>query len=237
MVGRRRLDFCCLQETRWRGDSASCVRVLGVAGARYKFFWVGSKEGVSGVGVLLAEKWFDNVVQVRRISERLMVVRVNVGNSIVSLISVYAPQMGRTMEEKMDFYAALGKIMTEVGSSERVIICGDLNGHVGELIEGFEGVHGGNGYGARNLEGEMLLEFADLHSLMVANTWFTKDDSKKITYESGENRSVIDYVLVRKYQRNMVIDVSVINGEACIPQHKLLLCKIEWGECIRVQHM
>ena len=132
----------------------------------------------------------------------------------------------RTLDEKMDFYAALDKVLTEVGSDDRLMVCGDFNGHVGESIDGFEGVHGGSGFGARNLEGEVLLEFADSHSLVTTNTCFTKVDSKKITYESGGNRSVVDYILVRVCQRQMVSDVTVINEEPCIQQHKLLLCKV-----------
>ena len=38
---------------------------------------------------------------------------------------------------------------------------GILNGHVGAEVDGFEGVHGGYGFGRRNVDGEMLLEFAD----------------------------------------------------------------------------
>ena len=34
MVGRRGLDFCCLQETRWRGEGA---RMIGGEGNRFKF--------------------------------------------------------------------------------------------------------------------------------------------------------------------------------------------------------
>ena len=62
--------------------------------------------------------------------------------------------------------------------------CGDLNGHVGERVQGFEEVHGCRGFGVRNLEGEMLLEFAEAHKLTVLNTWFVKEDTKKISYES-----------------------------------------------------
>ena len=49
---------------------------------------------------------------------------------------------------------------------------------------------------------------------------------KKITYDSGDNRSVVDYILVRACQHQMVSDVTVINGEPCIQQHTLLLCKV-----------
>ena len=49
MLKQRKLDFCCLQETRWKGGSAKQI-------GSYKFFWVGSKGGDSGVGVMVAQK-------------------------------------------------------------------------------------------------------------------------------------------------------------------------------------
>ena len=62
MVGRRRLDFCCVQETRWKGGSA---RTLGKEGQRYKLFWQGCGEGVAGVGILVKEKWVESVIEVK----------------------------------------------------------------------------------------------------------------------------------------------------------------------------
>ena len=46
------------------------------------------------MGVLVAERWIDSVVQVKRVSERLMVVRVTVGGSVLNVLSVYAPHGG-----------------------------------------------------------------------------------------------------------------------------------------------
>ena len=66
------------------------------------------------------------------------------------------------------------------------MVCGDFNGHVGEAIDGFEGVHGGSGFGARNLEGEVLLEFADSHSLCYhQHVFHSRWIQRKVTYESG----------------------------------------------------
>ena len=81
VAGRRDLDFCCLQETRWKGGSA---RVLGRDRARYKFFWSGCEEVVAGVGILVAERWIRYVLEVRRVSERLMVFRVIVRKSVLN---------------------------------------------------------------------------------------------------------------------------------------------------------
>ena len=84
MVQRRGLDFCCLQKTRWKGEN---TRMLG----DYKFFWKGCKEGLAGVGMLVKKKWVDNVMEVKRVSERILTIRVRVEMKILNLISVYAP--------------------------------------------------------------------------------------------------------------------------------------------------
>ena len=60
---------------------------------------------------------------------------------------------------------------------ELVLDMGDFNGHVGKRIEDYEGVHGGNGIGERNVESKMLLEFCDEKELGVTSTWFRKEES------------------------------------------------------------
>jgi len=230
MAARRHLDICCVQETRYKGGSS---RSLGHDDDWYKFYWVGCEEGVSGVGVLLAGKWIENVVEVKRVSERIMVLRLVIGKSVLNVVSVYAPQVGRKTEEKEEFYILLGKVLKEVREHEKLIVCGDLNGHVGAEADGFEGVHGGKGFGVRNVEGEMLLEFADAMGLVVCNTWFTKKDAQKVTYESGGFKTMVDYTLIRKEERHTVRNVTVIPNEACIPQHKLMVSMLLLDEKVR----
>ena len=65
----------------------------------------------------------------------------------------------------------------------------------------------------------MLLEFADAMKLVVLNTWFTKKEPKKVTYESGENKTVVDYMLVRKCDLAKVTNINVIGREECVQQH------------------
>ena len=67
-----------------------------------------------------------------------------------------------------------------------------------------------------------MLEFAEARDLVVANTWFTKNEKQMVTYESGGNRSMIDYILVKKRDMRMLTDATVIPNEPCILQHKLL---------------
>jgi hypothetical protein len=226
MVDRRRLDFCCLQETRWKGGSAKTM-------GKFRFLWTGCEEGTAGVGFMVAERWVEKVIEVKRVSARLMLLRVMVGGSVLNLISVYAPQVGRSMEEKEEFYVSLLKTVSSVDANERLVVCGDFNGHVGAEVEGFEGVHGGKGFGSRNAEGEMLLEFADAVDLAVGNTWFTKEEAKLVTYESGGCRTVVDYILVRKNERSLLSNITVLQCEPSLQQHKLLVCMMELKEHVK----
>ena len=80
------------------------------------------------------------------------------------------------------------------------------------------------------MEGEMLLELADAMDLVVANTWFKKDERKLVTFESGGCRTVVDYILVPKEERKMVRNVTVVQGESSLQQHKLLVGVFQLGE-------
>ena len=48
-----------------------------------------------------------------------------------------------------------------------VVFAGDMNGHVGSSDAGYEGIHGGFGYGSRNADGSRILEFADGLNLVI----------------------------------------------------------------------
>src|SRR3989442_3594845 len=104
---------------------------MSVEGRRYKFFWKGCKEGSAGVGVLVAEKWVENVIDVKKLSERIMLIRVSIGMNILNVISGYAAEVGRAIVDKEEFWLTLSKVVDEIGQEELVVIGGDMNGHVG----------------------------------------------------------------------------------------------------------
>ena len=108
--------------------------------------------------MLVADRWIEKVLEMKHVSERLLVVRVIVGRFILNLISVYAPQTEWPVVGKEEFLAMLGEVVSGIDSGESLLNCGDWNGHVGSKIDGFEGVHGGIDFGKRNVKGEDILE-------------------------------------------------------------------------------
>ena len=138
---------------------------------------------------------------------------------MLNILSIYAPQSGLSDTEKDNFYDQLRGVTAEIPASELLLPCGDWNGHVGSSGTGYEGVHGGHGFGIRNpdTDGERILEFVLANDLLLGNTWFKKRDSHLVTYESGGAATQIDFIMYRKCMRR----------EECAPQHHLLVCDMQ----------
>lgn len=81
-----------------------------------------------------------------------MVLKILVGKTVVN-VSAYAPQAGLPEEQKDFFFKDLFNNIMACKDDELVFVGGNLNGHVGKDLSGFEGYHGGFGYGERNAEG------------------------------------------------------------------------------------
>ena len=56
-----------------------------------------------------------------------------------------------------------------------------------------------------------------------------------ITYESGDNKTQVDYILFRRSLRKNIRDVKVIPGEECLTQHRLLVCIFKIAAVRRVK--
>ena len=104
-----------------------------------------------------------------------------------------------------------------------MFIGGDLNGHVGKGNEGEHEVMGKHGFGDRNAEGQMVIDYAKRMNMGILNTYFIKRSDQRVTYCSGGRKSQIDYILGRKKHLKEVQDCKVISGESVAKQHRLVL--------------
>jgi hypothetical protein len=116
----------------------------------------------------------DGVVDIKRQGDRIILVKLLVGDLVFNVISAYASQIGLNESVKIQFWEELDALVSSMLISEKLFIGGNLNGHVGSTRVGFERVHGGFGYGSRNQEGEGILNFVLAYDLIIANTLFKK---------------------------------------------------------------
>ncbi|KAK3542098.1 hypothetical protein QTP86_014017 [Hemibagrus guttatus] len=183
MIERRKVDILCVQDTRWKGSKARSI------GTGFKLFYYGVDTKRNGVGVVLKEEFVRNVLEVKRVSDRVMSLKVVIEGVMLNVVSGYAPQVGCELEEKERFWSELDEVMESIPTGERVVIGGDFNGHVGEGNRGYEKVIGKFEYKERNLEGQMVVDFAKRMDMGVVNTYFQKREEHRVTYKSGDRRT------------------------------------------------
>ena len=92
------------------------------------WIWVENDKGMGGIGLLLAEKWVEEIFAVKRISDTIMLIKLVVGKSIVAVLSVYAPQTGLDGSVKDLFYENPQWTLTQISASVILFVCGDFNG-------------------------------------------------------------------------------------------------------------
>ncbi|KAK3568487.1 hypothetical protein QTP86_008540 [Hemibagrus guttatus] len=215
MMERKKVDILCVQETRWKGSKARSI------GAGFKLFYYGVDSKRNGVGVVLKEEFVRNVLEVKRVSDRVMSLKLEIEGVMLNVVSGYAPQVGCELEEKERFWRELDKVMESIPTGERVVIGADFNGHVGEGNTSDEKVMGKFGVKERNLEGQMVVDFAKRMDMAVVNTYFQKREEHRVTYKSGGRRTQVDYILCRRSNLKEISDCKVVVGESVARQHRM----------------
>ena len=178
---RRSLDILCVQETKWGGNSS---RQLG---DKYRIIYSGETNNRNGVGIILSPHLSEQVVQVDRHSDRLIKVKLisgGGGGDDKHHLGI-CPSGWRERSQQGRVHQRPRVYVNNIPEGEKVIIGADLNAHLGEGGEGYRRIHGGEGYGKRNAEGQKALESLEGLDMAVVNTFFKKREKQKITYKSG----------------------------------------------------
>jgi len=83
---RRHVNILCVQETKWKGQKTKKIDDTG-----FKLWYTGTTANRNGVGVLIDKSLKDDVVDVRRRGDRIILVKLVVGDLVLNVISAYAP--------------------------------------------------------------------------------------------------------------------------------------------------
>ena len=76
--------------------------------------------------------------------------------------------------------------VTEQVHHDMLIIIGDMNAKVGNLVNGLERVMGRHGLGSANDNGERLKEFCDFNEMVITGTVFPHKEIHKQTWVSPD---------------------------------------------------
>jgi exonuclease III len=135
---RRRVNILYIQETEWKEQKVKELEDTG-----FKLYYTCTMTNKNGVGIVLDKSLKDRVVDIKRQGDKIILVKLRVGDLVFNVFSAYAPQIGLNESVKMQFWEELDALVSSVPISEKLFIGGDLNGHVVSTRVGFDGVLGG----------------------------------------------------------------------------------------------
>ena len=219
MMKRRNVDKLCLQETKWKGSNARNI------GGGCKLFYNAADGRINGIGLVVREELVKSVLKVKRVSDRLMSIKLDIKGSNLNIVSAYAPQINNSMEKKNNFWEDLDGLIKSVLKQEKIVIGADLNGHMGKGNIGDEKIMGRYDARTRNRQGLMVVNFVKRMDLAIVKTYFKKKDEHRVTYKSRGKTIRIDYVMGRRRNLKEMCNCKVIVNECVAKQHRMV-CKM-----------
>ncbi|KAI5619497.1 hypothetical protein C0J50_20894 [Silurus asotus] len=166
-------------ETKWKESKARNIK------GGFKLFFHGVDGKRNGAGVILKGEYSKSVVEVKRISDRVMNMKLEVEGGMMNVICAYDPQVGCEMEDKKKFWSELDDVVEGLPRNERLVTGADLNEHVGEKNRCDEEVMGKYGFKERNVEEQMVVDIAKKMETAVVNTYFNKKEDQRVMYKCG----------------------------------------------------
>lgn len=131
------MNILCVHETKWKGQKATEVEDNS-----FKLRYIGMTTYRNGVGIVIGKSLRDEVVDIKRQRDRIILVKLVVGDLVFNIISVYAPRVGLDESVKRLLWEELDSVVNDMPIGEKFFIRGCLNCHVDSSRVGFVGAHG-----------------------------------------------------------------------------------------------
>ena len=224
---RGRFDLLALTETKLKGNGEDewCGVKCVYAGVEK------NERAREGVAVLMSELWHKSLVNFVCVSSRILMVKFKFARVKVCVVVAYGPSDNCAAEERVEFWNDLKGVLDRVNRGFRVIVMGDFNGRIG--VQKRDGITGAFGVEGENENGKVIIDFCKSRDMCVSNTFFAHKSIHLYTRvkekaDGRVERSMIDFVLVKKEMLKYVMDVKVVRGLSMdISDHIVVLCKIK----------
>jgi len=86
IVIRRRINFMCRQETKWVGEKAKELNSSG-----FKLWYTGEVRSKNWTGIIVVKEWKKDIVDAKRIGDRIITLKFVAEQDTLNVISIYAP--------------------------------------------------------------------------------------------------------------------------------------------------
>ena len=180
-----RLDILFLSETKCQGEDS-------YRSGEFFIIKIGRpKREIYGVAVIIHRKVISSIVNIRAINQHIIYIQIKITGGLFTLFGVYAPQEGRPIDERVDFFNDLADNVAAAARCGPLGVCGDLNCHLNYRLAGEEEALGPYLFCPAPpdpyLHGDpknrdLLVPLCISNNLCVANTFLPKSPMQQVTY-------------------------------------------------------
>ena len=140
----------------------------------------------NGVAIMVNERVRNAVLGCSLINDRMISVRFQGKQFIITVIQVYAPTSNAEEAEVERFYEDLQDLLELTPQKDVLFIIGDWNAKVGS--QETPGVIGKFGLGVQSEAGQRLIDFYQENALVIANTLFQQHKRRFYTWTSPDGQ-------------------------------------------------
>ena len=163
------------------------------------------------------------------VNDRLMTLKLTLSfGRHLTITSTYAPTMTNLDEVKFKFYEELHSAIAAAPKADKLIILGEFNARVSSDNVSWDGVIGEYGVGHCNSNGFLLLQTCAEHELLITNKVFRLPTRNRMSWMHPRSKHwhLINYVVIRKRDRQDVRVTKSMCGADCWTDHRLIVTNL-----------
>ena len=198
------LHVLCLQECRGRTDgiyeSKDVIRIVASGDESGNYgteIWL-NKQAPIGIHASIKTRFAKNRVFVLHASPRLLIVKYQLPDTALVIVSCHAPQAGAPQADKELWWSSFRKLIAGIRPKDLVFLAGDFNAKIPKSIEGKVGdllcdqSHPNSPF---------MLDFLESYDFMAPSTYSELHNGPTATWWHSSGRpSRLDYILIRQQQ-------------------------------------
>ena len=220
VMNQMKIQIMGISECRWIGAG----RMKLGSGETVLYSGLDDDQHMQGVAIMMKQEVIKALIDWSPINKRIIKARFYSKFVKVTMIQMYAPTNDADEQTKEDFYGKLQEATEQVHNHDMLIITGDMNAKVGNLVNGLGRVMGQHGLGTVNDNGERLKEFCDFNEMVITGTVFPHKEIHKQSWMSpdGRTKNQIDHTLVNRKFRTSVLDTRAMRSADVASDHYLV---------------
>ncbi|CAN6726323.1 unnamed protein product [Malus baccata var. baccata] len=122
VIVRRRINIMCLQETKWVGLKAKDLENSG-----FKLWYSGTNKTRNGVGIIVDKTLTQDVVDVKRVGDRIMAIKIVIGQELINPITTQHMSMSEQVLTDFMHQQSLSPYLF-------ALVMDELTGHIQDVI-------------------------------------------------------------------------------------------------------